>query len=60
MGPRTADGAVVHCWRAGLAIRLGVGAAIIATGSIALVSTAMQDDHPISDLLTMIALCAAF
>jgi hypothetical protein len=41
-----------------LAIRLGTGAAILATGTIALISTAMQD-FPISDPLTMIALYAA-
>jgi len=37
-----------------------MGVAIVATGAIALISTAMQDDHPISDPLTMIALYAAF
>jgi hypothetical protein len=42
-----------------LAIRLGTGAAIVAAGTIALISTAMQDDHPISDPLTMIAIYAA-
>ena len=59
VGPRSADGAVGHCWRVGLAVRLGVGAAILATGSIALISTAMRG-FPISDPLTMIALYAAF
>jgi hypothetical protein len=57
--PRLADGAASHCWRVALAIRLGTGAAILATGTIALISTAMQDDHPISDPLTMIATYAA-
>jgi hypothetical protein len=42
-----------------LAIRLGTGAAILATGAIALISTAIEDDHPISDPLTMIAIYAA-
>jgi hypothetical protein len=42
-----------------LAIRLGTGAAILAIGPIALISTAMQDDHPISDPLTMIAIYTA-
>ncbi|TCO41015.1 hypothetical protein EV646_116106 [Kribbella antiqua] len=41
-----------------LAIRLGTVAAILATGTVALISTAMQDDYPISDPLTMIALYA--
>ncbi|MDX6241529.1 MAG: hypothetical protein QOG10_6353 [Kribbellaceae bacterium] len=59
MEPRLADGAASHCWRVALAIRLGTGAAILATGAIALISTAMQDDHPISDPLTMIAIYAA-
>ena len=54
-----ADGAASHCWRVPLAIRLGTGAAILATGTIALISTAMQDDHPLSDPLTMIATYAA-
>jgi hypothetical protein len=57
--PRLADGAASHSWRVALAIRLGMGAAILATGAIALISTAMQDDHPISDPLTMIAIYAA-
>jgi hypothetical protein len=56
--PRLADGAASHCWRVALTIRLGTGAAIIATGAIALVSTAMKD-NPISDPLTMIAIHAA-
>jgi hypothetical protein len=38
-----------------LAIRLGTGAAIVASGAIALISTAMQVDHPMSDPLTAIA-----
>jgi hypothetical protein len=42
-----------------LAFRLGTGAAVVATGAIALISTAMQDDHPISDPLTMIAIYTA-
>jgi hypothetical protein len=42
-----------------LSIRLGTGAAVFATGAIALISTAMQDDHPISDPLTAIAIYAA-
>jgi hypothetical protein len=54
-----ADGAASHCWRVALAIRLGTGAAILATGAIALISTAMQDNHPISDPLTMIAIYTA-
>jgi hypothetical protein len=41
-----------------LAIRLGTGAAILVTGPIALISTAMKD-FPISDPLTMIGLYAA-
>ena len=57
--PRLADGAASHCWRVDLAIRLGTGAAIVATGAIALISTALQDDQPISDPLTMIAIYAA-
>jgi hypothetical protein len=56
--PRLADGAASHCWRVALAIRLGTGAAILATGTIALISTAMKD-LPISDPLTMIAIYAA-
>ncbi len=42
-----------------LAFRLGAGAAVVATGAIALISTAMQDDHPISDPLEGIAIYAA-
>ena len=42
-----------------MAVRLGTGAAIVATGAIALISTAMHDEHPISDPLTMIATYAA-
>jgi hypothetical protein len=53
------DGAASHCWRVDLALRLGTGAAVVATGAIALISTAMQDDHPISDPLTAIAIYAA-
>ena len=41
-----------------MAIRLGAGAAILATGPVALISTALKD-FPISDPLTMIALYAA-
>jgi hypothetical protein len=43
---RAADGAASHGWRVALAIRLGTGAAIVATGAIALISTAMHDEHP--------------
>lgn len=57
--PRSADGAAIHHWRVALSIRLGTGAAIVATGAIALISTAMQDDHPISDPLEAIAIYAA-
>lgn len=53
-----ADGAASHCWRVSPAIRLGTGAAILATGPVALISTAMKD-FPISDPLTMIALYTA-
>ncbi|WP_329475202.1 hypothetical protein OG555_26250 [Kribbella sp. NBC_01484] len=59
VGPQLADGAVGRCWRVALSIRLGTGAAVVATGAIALISTAMQDDHPISDPLTAIAIYAA-
>ncbi|MDX6261851.1 MAG: hypothetical protein QOH84_3539 [Kribbellaceae bacterium] len=54
-----ADGAAGHRWRVALAVRLGAGVAILASGAIALISTAMQDDHPVSDPLTMIAIFAA-
>ncbi len=57
--PQLADGAAGHCWRAPLALRLGAGAAVVATGAIALISTAMQIDHPISDPLEAIAIYAA-
>jgi hypothetical protein len=53
------DGAVSRCWRVSLAVRLGIGVAILATAPIALIS-AMQDDHPISDPLTAIVMYAAF
>ena len=57
--PRLADGSVGNCWRVDLAIRLGTGVAIIATGTIALISTAMTD-NPMSDPLTMIAMYTAY
>ena len=53
------DGAVSGCWRVGLAFRLGIGVAILAAAPIALISTAMQVDHPISDPLTAIAMDVA-
>jgi hypothetical protein len=56
--PRLADGAAGHRWRVALAIRLGTGAAILATGAIAPISNAMKD-LPISDPLTAIAIYAA-
>ena len=59
VGPRLAEGAAGRCWRVALAIRLGTGAAVVATGAIALISTAMQIDHPISDPLEGIAIYAA-
>jgi hypothetical protein len=42
-----------------LAVRLGTGAAVLAAGAIALISTG-HEDFPVNDPLTMIALYAAF
>jgi hypothetical protein len=56
---RLADGVGSHCWRVDAGIRLGTGAAVVFSGAIALISTAMQVDHPISDPLTAIAIWAA-
>ena len=53
------DGAVSRCWRVSLAVRIGVGLGILATAPIALISTAMQVDHPISDPLTAIVMYVA-
>ncbi|MFI5712320.1 hypothetical protein [Kribbella sp. NPDC051620] len=55
---RLADGAAGRCWRVALAVRLGTGAALLATGTIGLISTATTD-LPISDPLTAIAIYAA-
>jgi hypothetical protein len=55
-GRRLTDGAVSRCWRVSLAVRLGIGVGILATAPIALISTAMQVDHPISDPLTAIVI----
>lgn len=57
--PRSADGAASRCWRVAPSIRLGTGAALVATGAIALISTSMQIDHPISDPIEGIAIYAA-
>lgn len=54
-----AEGAVIRCWRLSLAARLGVAVAVLATAPIALISTARQVDHPISDPLTAIVMYAA-
>jgi hypothetical protein len=42
-----------------LALRLGTGAGVVGIGTFALISTAMQVDHPMSDPLTAIAIYAA-
>ncbi|MFF0266333.1 hypothetical protein [Kribbella sp. NPDC004536] len=50
---------VIRCWRVSWGVRLGIGVAILAIAPIALISTAMQVDHPISDPITGIVIWAA-
>lgn len=48
--------AVSRCWRVSPVVQVGIGVGILATAPIALISTARQVDHPISDPLTAIAM----